>query len=314
MRNLNIKEMEIVKLIFIAVILSLSLLIVGCREKVDIPENAGIFLDTTKHVPSLLPEGKKWKLVWHDEFEGNSLDTTKWDFRLHIMQTRHQTFTTEGVEVKDGLLYLNLIEKDGQYYSPHLQTGKNYLDRPGDPYSTGLTWPIAKIKEPKFMHKYGYYEIRCKLQEQPGWWSAFWLQSPVIGSCLDPARSGVEIDIMENFTRDNRIIHNMHWNGYGKDHKQKGAYHITIEDTSDGFHTFGVHWKKDGYVFYVDGMETWRVDGPVSHTEQFILVSTEVMGYRRGNRDQPSDAVRDAVLPDAFIVDYVRVYDEIGNK
>ncbi len=261
---------------------------------------------------SLLPKEKKWKLVWSDEFDGNSLDTTKWGFRLHIMQTRHQTFTTEGVEVKNGLLYINLIEKDGQYYSAHLQTGQNYLDRPGTPYSNnGLTWPIAEIKKPKFVHKYGYYEIRCQLQKQPGWWSAFWLQSPIIGSSLDPSSAGVEMDIMENFTRDNKISHNIHWDGYGIDHKHKGSGNLAIVDTSKEFHTYGLDWSKSGYIFYVDGKESWRVDGPVSDVEQFILISTECMGYRDGNRNKPSDILKNAVLPDAFVVDYVRVYDEL---
>jgi hypothetical protein len=27
-----------------------------------------------------------------------------------------------------------------------------------------MVWPVAKIQEPKFMHKYGYYECSCKLQ------------------------------------------------------------------------------------------------------------------------------------------------------
>ena len=31
-----------------------------------------------KHVDSLLPAGKSWKLVWHDEFDGDTLDRTKW--------------------------------------------------------------------------------------------------------------------------------------------------------------------------------------------------------------------------------------------
>jgi len=262
-------------------------------------------------VKSQLPEGKKWKLVWSDEFDGRELDKTKWDFRLHIMQTRHQTFTNDGVVVKDGLLYLNLIEKDGQYYSPHLQTGRNFLDRPGDPYSNGLTWPIADIEPPLFAHKYGYYEIRCQLQKQPGWWSAFWLQSPIIGANLDPAFSGVELDIMENFTRDNLVSHNIHWNGYGKNHKSKGSGNKKVEETPDKFHTFGMRWTKTNYVFYVDGKESWRIDGPVSHIEEFILVSTECGGYRNGNRDKPSEAMKKAVLPDAFVVDYVRVYDEV---
>ena len=28
--------------------------------------------------PSFLPAGKKWKLVWHDAFNGKEIDTTKW--------------------------------------------------------------------------------------------------------------------------------------------------------------------------------------------------------------------------------------------
>ena len=267
--------------------------------------------ETLKSLLPALPAGKSWRLAWKDEFDGTALDRTKWDFRLHIMQTRHQTFTNAGARVENGLLHLDLIEKDGQYYSAHLQTGRNFLDRPGNPYSTGLTWPIAELEPPLFAHKYGYYEIRCRLQRQPGWWSAFWMQSPLIGANLDPAVSGVELDIMENFTRTNRISHNIHWDGYGKNHKHKGSGEVTFAETPDRFHTFGMHWSQTNYVFYVDGQETWRVDGPVSHTEQFLLVSTECEGYRKGNRDQPSERLKTAVLPDAFVVDYVRVYDEV---
>jgi hypothetical protein len=261
--------------------------------------------------PAGLPPGK-WRLVWSDEFDGTELDRTLWDYRLHIMQTRHQTFTNAGARVEGGLLYLDLLERDGQYYSAHLQTGRNYLDRPGEQYGkSGLVWPIAEMEPHRFAHKYGYYEIRCRLQRQPGWWSAFWLQSPTIGSSLDPAVSGVEIDIMENFTRDNVVSHNIHWDGYGRNHKHKGSGKRTVEETPDGFHVFGLHWTRTNYVFYVDGRESWRVDGPVSDTEQFILVSTECEGYRNGKRDQPSARLKTAVLPDAFVVDYVRVYDEV---
>jgi beta-glucanase (GH16 family) len=259
------------------------------------------------HIESLLPAGKKWKLVWHDEFDGDTLDRSKWDFRLHLMQQRHKTFAEDGAELDgNSNLLLKLYEKDGQFYSPHLQTGSNFMDRPGDPYSK-FRWPIAKIEKPKFQHKYGYYEIRCKLPTQPGWWAAVWLQSPIIGSTLDPARSGVEIDIMENFTRDGIVSHNNHWNGYGSDHECAGSGGRKV--TQEDFHVFGLDWSKDGYIYYIDGQESWRCAGPVSDCEQFILISTECMGYRDG--DSPSEELKKAILPDYFIVDYVRVFDEV---
>lgn len=261
------------------------------------------------HVESLLPAGKKWKLVWNDEFDGDTLDLSKWDFRLHLMQHRHKTFVDDAAELDgNGNLLLKLYEKDGNYYSSHLQTGSNYLDRPGESYSK-FTWPVAKIKQPKFMHKYGYYEIRCKLQTQPGWWSAFWLQSPTIGSTLDPVKSGVEVDIMENFTRDGIVVHNNHWDGYGADHKSAASGDRKLEDTPDGFHIFGLDWSRNGYIYYIDGKESWRVNGPVSDCEQFILVSTECQGYRDG--ESPSEELKKAIVPDYFIVDYVRVFDEV---
>ena len=115
-----------------------------------------------KHLPSLLPEGKRWKLVWHDEFDGDTLDMSKWSYRLHLMQQRHKTYAEEGAELDGkGNLLLKLIKKDGHFYSPQLQTGSNYLDRPGDQYgSSKFTWPVAKIEQPKFQHKYGHNEIR----------------------------------------------------------------------------------------------------------------------------------------------------------
>ncbi len=124
---------------------------------------------------SKLPEGKNWKLVWSDEFDKAYLDTSKWDFRLHIMQTRYETWTKDAYELDGkGNLLLKVYEKEGEYYTSQLQTGSNYMDRPGNQYgSTKLTWPIAKLNKPKFVHRYGYYEIRCKLPTQEGWWVAF---------------------------------------------------------------------------------------------------------------------------------------------
>ena len=276
----------------------------------------------TGHESSLLPKAYNWKLVWHDEFDGTELDRGKWDFRLNFWGKRFQTYTDKGI-ILDGKsnVEIHLLEKDGQFYSAQLQTGSNSFDLPNRyqqianasnvPGVENEIWPLGELSKPKFMHRYGYYEVRCKLQKQPGWWSAFWLQSPSIGTAYDPSYSGIECDIMENFTRDGEVTSGNIFGGYGSQRKSDARIRYPIGESEDGFHRFGVHWSKEGYVFYCDGRETTRTNKYVSKVEQFILLTTECKGYRKGNGRTPDDKLLAAVLPDCFTVDYVRVFDEL---
>lgn len=270
------------------------------------------------HADSLVPEGKDWKLVWGDEFDGTELDTTKWNFRRNFWGKPFKTFTDRGVEL-DGKshLRLHLIEEDGEYYSPHLQTGSLTFDIPKD--SDGI-WPFGQYEPSKFMHRFGFYEIRCRLPKNDGWHAAFWLQAPGIGGHPNPKYGGVECDIMENYRQHQHgeIICGNIWNGYGKDAQGSGHFHFPYQETADGWHHYAVDWSPDGYVFYADGKEIGKVKEPVSEVEQFILISTECHGYRgpgfsdlNGVAGKPSELLKSAVLPDYFEVDFVRVFDQV---
>lgn len=264
------------------------------------------------HEDSLLPEGR-WRLVWNDEFDGTELDISKWDYRLNMMGKRHRTWTDDGVELDgNSNAVFRIFEKNGEICSSQLQTGYNFMDEPvevkEDCFGGGLVWPIGKMHESKFLHRYGYYECRCKLQKKEGWWSAFWLQSPTIGCSLNPEEAGIENDIMESFHPGEVIEHVNHYGGYGIDH-QCVKHGETIKVDLDEFHRFGMLWRPDGYTFYVDGKETGHSDAPVSKRPQFILISTEVNGYR-GKMHAATDEAK-AAVGDEFIVDYVRVFDEV---
>ena len=76
------------------------------------------------------------------------------------------------------------------------------------------------------------------------------------------------------------------------------------------FHTFGMEWDENGYTFYIDGKEDGHISDFVSHRPEFILISTEVSGYRSSEERKPRPAAYDAV-GDTFLVDYVRVYDRV---
>ena len=124
------------------------------------------FFEVEGHEPSLLPEGNEFELVWHDEFDGDTLDRSKWDFRYCMMGKRHDTWTDEALQIKDGCAVFSIIEKDGEVLSSQLQTGYNYMDEPVKKTTFGkeeLQWPIGKLKESKFTHRYGYYECRFTL-------------------------------------------------------------------------------------------------------------------------------------------------------
>ena len=278
------------------------------------------------HEPSYLPEGE-WKLVWNDEFDGPELDRSKWDFRLNFWGKKAEAYIDEGI-VFDGNsnIEFHRVEKNGYYVSPQLQTGSNSFDIPKeDKGMWGDIWPLGELPEPKFMHRYGYYEVRCKFQKIPESMAcAFWTQSPSIGTTYDPQYSGIESDIMEQFETGKVTTGNI-YGGYGKNFTDEGRVTYDLKETEDGFHTFGMHWTENEYVFYCDGEVVSRTSENVSKVPQFILLTTEIKGYRQneplkiGEECVSGNAfwiderkkVSDSFIDDCFVVDYVRVFDEV---
>ncbi len=264
------------------------------------------------HEPSFLPEGIDFTLVWNDEFDGDTLDRSKWDYRTSMMGKKHPAWVDKGVYLDgNSNAVFTLLEENSQPVSAQLQTGYNFMDEPVKKTKFGnndLQWNIGKLRKSLFTYKYGYYECRCRLQQKPGWWSAFWMQSPIIGASLDPADSGVEIDIMECFEPGKIVPHNVFTGGYGQDmrnHKAGGR----IELDKKIFHRFGVLFDETGYTFYIDGKEDGKITEDISGHDEFILISTEVHGYRLSDH-KPSKEAFDSI-GDTFLVDYVRVFSEI---
>jgi beta-glucanase (GH16 family) len=228
------------------------------------------------------PAGKTWKVIWNDEFDGTKVDESKWDVAPDAPR-------------KGGWWMRKAVSLDGNG-NLVIRTFKE-----SDKYATGC----ARTKG-KFEHAFGYYEARCRFQHEQGHWSAFWITGSGVSKIGDEGRDGTEIDIMEKPWLDERVQHTFHWDGYGKAHRTEGKV-AKIPGVMQGFHTFGLWWKPDEYIFYVDGNETWRTKaGGVCQVPQYILLSDEI-GKWGGD-------ITKAKLPDQFLVDYVRVYDLIEKK
>ncbi len=112
----------------------------------------------------------------------------------------------------------------------------------------------------KFTQRFGYFEVCAEMHSQPGFWTAFWaMPAPPgnISSTEHEGMDGTELDIFEKNSLDEKVQHTLHWNGYGQEHESAG-FRSTVPNVLTGFHTFGLLWTPDEYVFYVDDIERWR--------------------------------------------------------
>lgn len=227
--------------------------------------------------PSHIQEN--YKLIWNDEFDGDAIDTLKWKYR------------DTGKLRKQGVVFEENCYVDGH---GHLVIAVTKADS---------IYKIGQIgSQSTFQTKYGYFECRAKMNKQPGPHVAFWLQSPFIHEEKDdPQKFGTEIDIFEYHIAEGReyVYHNLHWNGYKKKHKSAGTK-VLVKNLDKGFHTFGLEWTEHEYIFYVDGVETWRTAEAVSQINEYMILSAELTGWG-GDYNK-------ATWPDLVMFDYVRVY------
>ena len=233
--------------------------------------------------PVPAPKGAVRKLAWHDEFDGIELDESKWGTPEYKRRDAWWSRKAVALDGK-GNLVIKTFKQGSKYYDACVRS------------------------KGKFEHAFGYYEARIRLQSQPGHWSAFWLYNSGVCTVGNEGRNGTEIDIMEKPWLDERVQQTLHWDGYGKSHRSKG--HVAkVPGVMKDFHTFGLLWTPREYIFFVDGKETWRSKaGGVCQVPLYIKLSDELQIKGWAGR------LSDAVLPDEFLVDYVRVYDAVDGK
>ncbi len=226
-----------------------------------------------------------YALVWRDEFDGFVIDPKKWaPWRLG---KRREAMNVASAARLDGNGFCHLTTRWAR-----LSNGKREVQ-------SGGIWT-----EGTYMPRYGYFEARIKFHSQPGHWAAFWLNCLDMGQPPFDPKGGVEMDIVEFHHKlggGNEVVQTVHWNGYGELLKSKGKT-VPLAKPHEDFHVYGLLWEPEGYRFYVDGRETFRVgkeDGAViSSRPQHIILSMEVGPW--------AGSISDAILPDGMTVDWVR--------
>ena len=206
---------------------------------------------TTTIVPSTtppkadIPYGPKgaWRLVFSDQFIGNTLDTSHWSTCYYFGCTNRgndelEWYQASQVTVGDGKVSLTAV--------PDETNGKQY--------ASGMLSSYGK-----FSFQYGYAQIVAKLPLGQGLWSAFWTE-PASGAWPP------EIDIMENLASSDNVSLYVHYDAAN----QFVSSTVVLPTASSEFHTYGVDWEPGSITWYVDGFLWARLAVSITQPEYLI--------------------------------------------
>ena len=267
-----------------------------------------IFFLTSLFVFSL--NAQNWQLVWEDDFNGNSLDQSKW---VHDIGTGSQY----------GMWGWGNGEL--QYYQPQNTTLNNGIakievkEEPNgiiDSWSATSYFSSSKITtKGLFNFRYGKVEARIKTIDGQGFWPAFWML-PSNGSW--PCDG--EIDIMEQWGNDyltNSTSGAAHLGtcpySQSTHFYETSSSYISSGSYADDFHTYSVIWKEDTITWYVDEIELfslnpssyWSIPSqsawPFNANEWYLMINLAI------TQAGPNS---NTVFPNQMEIDYVRVYQE----
>jgi len=224
-------------------------------------------------------------LVWSDEFNGTSVDGTKWNFETGNLGVNNEKeyYQAANATVANGNLVITAKEQNvggWPYTSARMNTAN------------------------KFNVTYGKIEARIKLPMGAGLWPAFWMLGADINTGVSWPGCG-ETDIMEHINADSLIYGTMHWSNGGN----AASYGLNLASSPSEYHIYSVEWDKYSIRWFVDN--TLYVTGNIAndvnstdafHKPFFLILNLAVAG------DFPGQTVDLSKLPAAMYVDYIRVY------
>jgi beta-glucanase (GH16 family) len=246
---------------------------------------------------------------WSDEFNTPGLpDIAKWNYEWGFVRNNELQFYTQerrdNARIEQGVL---IIEgRKERYANPSYDANhQNSAGRRSSvPFADYTSSSLTTDGKASFL--YGRIEVRARLPHGQGVWPAIWMLGTNITSVRWP-RCG-EIDIMEFVGKEPDRVHaTVHfWDG--TKHASQGGKLTTTEPFRD-FHTYAVEWYPDRMDFYFDQQRyfTFELDaagvGPDNpfRKPQYLILNLALGGSWGGPMD-------DSVLPQQFLVDYVRVY------
>ena len=233
----------------------------------------------TPHPPTSTPlptlEGGQWELVWHDEFDDQTLDTAKWEVVDNCDDQRNneqQCYIASAVSVSNGSLVIAALEDA----------------KGGFPYTSG-----AVKTGHKYTQAYGRFEFRAKLPiGGDGIWPALWLYSP--------DQWPPEIDVLEAVNDMSDVYMNYWWVTENEIQQQLGK--TSIQNPSD-WHVYAMEWEGTEIRWYIDDQLVHTIADPnITNVPMQVYMNIAIGG------DWPNPVSETTIFPQYMYVDYVRLY------
>ncbi|MFT4109641.1 family 16 glycosylhydrolase [Propionicimonas sp.] len=264
--------------------------------------------DLTHYAAATTPRGSasgQWKQVFGDEFDGSSLR------KPLAVRSEGQYFAprycaasmSSMVSVGDGVLGLG-VDKVGGTRATRVRANAARANGTSlaKACADGVYDNAMVGTQDRFLFTYGVVAARVKFPVQRGMHSAVWLQTP--------DGKDIEIDIIESFGfRSSGGIQNMlHPKSSTGERLDVGQYvtnvpEIKTQEWWNEYHVVSIEWSPSGYVFRIDGVETFRTTKAKSSRPHFLVLSLQTSDYETNRLDRSQ-------LPASFDVDWVRIWQE----
>jgi len=243
------------------------------------------------------------KLIWSDEFNGKSLDMSKWSFDT----SRNK---------------LGWYNKELQYYAANrpenlrLENGKLIIELRKDPAAIDrfADWGNQQYSSAKIVTKgkaafdTGFVEVSAKLPCTRGTWPAIWM----LPEGDSPWPDGGEIDILEQVGSQPNVAHaTLHTRLFNHVvHTGRGA-ETPVPTACSAFHRYQLAWTNEAITIGVDGRAYMRVRNDQSGGSGAWPFDTPfylILNLAMGGDWAAAKGIDDAALPQRMEIDYVRVW------
>lgn len=253
-------------------------------------------------------EKEGYRLIFHDEFEGNEIDKSKWIPEYLPSWPKDRSICTPTYEMKDGIIKF-IIDKNSKnefdksmYISGFMSASRTGLHH-YDPKKKAL----HEIKtEATQINQYGYYEMRAKMQNGGGVHCAWWL----IGFEDDPNQS-CEIDIFEILGTDvNKIWATVHsWKDSTIQYHTEHPW-FANKKLAEEFHIYGFDWTPEGVAVYVDGIQVMKHKAAITYP---LIQIISFYDNRKAKNGWTGTYDPSIPYPKSFDIDYIRMYKKIPD-